>query len=116
MKDARRHTRNVVDQFFPVMNRDNQELIGYLTDVTVNGGMLESESALPEGEIYPFRIELSEDIGGGRFIDLDARCKWTRKDRNAVFHYSGFEFLELSPGERERIVELAERYRLTMSR
>lgn len=115
MKDARRRTRDVVDQFLPVTHRDTGELVGYLTDVNVDGGMLESESALPEGTTFPLRIKLSEDIAGSRHIDVDARCIWTRKDRNAVFHYAGFEFRDVSATERQRIMELAERYRLQLS-
>lgn len=115
MKDARRRTREVVDQFLPVVHRDTGDLIGYLTDVTVEGGMLESEDALAEGTVFPLRIELDEAIGGSRTIDLDARCVWVRKDRNAVFHYAGFQFMEAPAELRERIRELADRYRLNLS-
>lgn len=115
MKDARRRAREVVDQFLPVMNRDTGELIGYLTDVTIEGGMIESGEALPEGAVFPLRIELDEPVNGNQVIDLEGRCVWNRKDRNAVFHYVGFEFTSVSTEARERIHELAERYRLTLS-
>lgn len=115
MKDARRRPRDVVDKFLPVHHRETKELIGYLTDVTVDGGMLETTDPLGE-EFFPLRIELTEEIGGSRHIDVDARCVWTRKDRNAVFHNSGFEFQNISAETRTRIAELAERYRLNMSK
>lgn len=116
MKDARRRPRDVVDQFMPVMHRETGDLIGYLTDVNVDGGMLESEDALPEGTLLPLRIELAEEIGGSNTIDVDGRCVWTRKARNAVFHHSGFQFDGPDPDARSRIAELAERYRLILSR
>lgn len=116
MKDARRRPRDVVDKFLPVHQRETDELIGYLTDVTVDGGMLETTDPLGEGNFFPLRIELSDEISGSNHIDVDARCVWTRKDRNAVFHHSGFEFQDITPDARSRIAELAERYRLSMSR
>jgi hypothetical protein len=116
MKDARRRPRDVVDQFLPVLHRETGALVGYLTDVNVDGGMLESDGPLPEGEMLPLRIELAEDIGGSRTIDIEGRCVWSRKARNAVFHHSGFEFGEMATDIRKRIAELAERYRLSLSR
>ncbi|MGD8710850.1 MAG: PilZ domain-containing protein [Ectothiorhodospiraceae bacterium] len=116
MKDARRRPRDVVDQFLPVIHRKTGELIGYLTDVTVDGGMVESEEPPAEGALYPLRMELAESIAGENTIDVDARCVWIRKDRNAIFHYCGFEFHDADPDTREKISELAERYRLTVSR
>lgn len=115
MKDARRRPRDVVDKFLPVHHRETEELIGYLTDVTVDGGMLETVDPVGE-EFFPLRIELADEINGSRHIDVDARCVWTRKDRNAIFHNSGFEFQDISPEARSRIAELAERYRLNISK
>ncbi|MDN5871133.1 MAG: PilZ domain-containing protein [Nitrococcus sp.] len=115
MKDARRRPRDVVDKFLPVFHRETEELIGYLTDVTIDGGMLETTDPSEE-KFFPLRIELAEEISGSRYIDVDARSVWTRKDRNAVFHNSGFEFQNISPEARTRIAELAERYRLSISR
>lgn len=114
MKDARRRPRDVVDKFLPVYHRETEELIGYLTDVTVDGGMLETTKPLEE-ELFPLRIELVEEIRGNHHINIDARCVWTRKDRNAVFHNSGFEFQNISTEARACIAELAERYRLNVS-
>lgn len=116
MKDARRRPRDVVDQFMPVHNRETGVLVGYLTDVTVDGGMLESETAFDSGEFIPLRIELSEELGGSHQIDVDARCRWARKDRNAVFFNVGFQFEDVSPEIRVRLDELADRYRLKTGR
>lgn len=115
MKDARKRPRDVVDKFLPVHHRETGELIGYLTDVTVDGGMLETADPLEE-ELFPLRIQLTEELRGNRYIDVDARCVWTRKDHNAVFHNSGFEFQTLSSEACSCIAELAERYRLILSR
>ena len=116
MKDARRRPRDVVDKFLPVTNRDTGDLIGYLTDVTVDGGMLESEQPLPEGGLMSLRVELSEPIEGSNNVDVQGRCVWNRKDRNAVFHNVGIQFHEISDDTRRRIAQLAERYRLQTSR
>lgn len=112
MKDARRRPRDVVDQYLPVSNRETGELVGYLTDVNVDGGMLQSEHPIEEGLSVPLRMELDRQIKGSRYIDVDAQSKWCRKDRNAVFHRIGFQFVDPSPEVREQIAELAERYRL----
>lgn len=112
MKDFRRRPRDVVDQYLPVVDRDTEELVGYLTDVTVDGGMLQSEEPIEENRTYNLRMELDEQIQGSNHIDVEAQSKWCRKERNAVFHNSGFEFSDVSEDDRSRIAELAERYRL----
>ena len=112
MKDARRRPRDVVDQYLPVLNRETGELVGYLTDVNVDGGMLQTEEPIEEGQVFPLRMELDRQIKGSRHIDVDAKSVWSRKDRNAVFHRIGFQFQSVSPDVREQIAELAERYRL----
>lgn len=112
MKDFRRRPRDVVDQYLPVVDRDTDELVGYLTDVTVDGGMLQSEEPIEENRPFNLRMQLDEQIQGSNHIDVQAQSKWCRKERNAVFHNTGFEFREVSDENRSRIAELAERYRL----
>lgn len=112
MKDFRRRPRDVVDQYLPVVDRDTDELVGYLTDVTVDGGMLQSEEPIEENRTFNLRMQLDEQIQGSNHIDVEAESKWCRKERNAVFHNSGFEFREVSDDNQARIAELAERYRL----
>jgi len=112
MKDFRRRPRDVVDQYLPVIDRDTGQLVGYLTDVTVDGGMLQSEEPIEESRLFHLRMDLGEEIQGSSYIDVNAHSKWCRKERNAVFHNTGFEFVDVNDQERERIAELAERYRL----
>ncbi|WP_435104890.1 PilZ domain-containing protein [Arhodomonas sp. AD133] len=112
MRDARRRPRDVVDQFFPVYHEETGELLGYLTDINVDGGMLEAREPLEESAIYPMRIKLQEPVEGNDELTLQARCVWNRKDRNAVFHRVGFEFVDLSPATRTLLQEFAARYRL----
>ena len=115
MKDARRRHREVVDHYMPVVDRSSGALLGYLTDVTVDGGMIQTETPIEEGQAISIRIEAAEPIEGDRNIDVEARCVWTRKGRNAVFHHAGLQFTEVPAQQRERISELAERYRLAVS-
>lgn len=115
MKDARRRHREVVDHYMPVIDRDSGNLIGYLTDITVDGGMIQTDAPLEEGQQLSLRIESAEPIEGDAYIDVDGRCVWSRKGRNAVFHHAGLEFLQVDEALRDRIAELAERYRLAVS-
>jgi hypothetical protein len=112
MKDFRRRPRDVVDQYLPVVDRDTDELVGYLTDVTVDGGMLQSEDPIEEERVFHLRMDLGEPIQGSNHIEVDAESKWCRKERNAVFHNTGFAFRDVSEENQSRIAELVERYRL----
>jgi c-di-GMP-binding flagellar brake protein YcgR len=112
MKDARRHSRHVVDRFLPVYERSNERLVGYLTDVNVGGGMIESRDPVSEESNLTLRIELGEPIDGAESIRVDARCVWARKPRNNFFHCIGLEFSELDAEQQRQLETLAERYRL----
>ena len=112
MRDARRQPREVVDQFLPVRQRDSGDFVGYLTDVSADGGMIEARAPLDEGEAYPLRVELEQAVGGERRLDFDARCVWVRKERNAVFYRVGIELVDADADTRERLQSIAEEYRL----
>jgi len=112
MKDARRRSRHVVDRFLPVYERATDQFLGYLTDVNIGGGMIESREEIAESSDMALRIDLSEPIDGIATIDVAARCVWTRKPRNNYFHCAGFEFQNLDTEQQKRIETLAERYRL----
>lgn len=112
MKDARRHSRHVVDRFLPVYEQSSERLLGYLTDVNVSGGMIESRDEIAEGSDLALHIELAEPIDGASGIDVTARSVWARKPRNNFFHCVGFEFQGLGAEQQRQLQALAERYRL----
>ncbi|WP_018719371.1 PilZ domain-containing protein [Arhodomonas aquaeolei] len=112
MRDARRRPRDVVGQFFPIHHRETGELVGYLTDVSVDGGMLEAHEPLDSGEVYPLELALETPVEGTDRIAFDARCVWTRKERNAVFHRVGFELVSDDDTVRQQLRAVAEHFRL----
>ena len=116
MKDARRHARYVVDRFLPVYEQSSERLVGYLTDVNIGGGMIESRDVVSENSELALRIELGEPIDGVESIYLDARCVWARQPRNNYFHCMGVEFNAITPEQQGQLETLAERYRLAAAR
>ena len=113
MRDARRRPRDVVDQFLPVRQRETGELVGYLTDVSVDGGMIEARAPLEEGNLYHLHVELEDSTLEHNKVDFDARCVWVRKERNAVFYRVGIELVATDTETRERLQAIAEEYRLS---
>ncbi|WP_440997509.1 PilZ domain-containing protein [Arhodomonas sp. SL1] len=113
MRDARRHQRTVVDRFLPVHDGRTDELIGYLTDINIDGGMIETSMPLDVDGIYHLRIDLNDEpVEGARQVEFNARCIWVRKEKNAVFHHVGLELVDVPPHTRRLLQAIAEHYHL----
>jgi len=116
MKDARHVKREVVNRFLPISNRESGELIGYLTDLTDRGALVQSNERLPEATVVPLLIDQHEINPEYPALAVDARCVWNRETPNAVFCYSGLEFEAPSPATQDQLRSIRERFRLAQAR
>lgn len=84
-------------RYFEVRERETDQSIGKLEDLTLHGFRISSESALEEGKQYSFEIALPEEIDGVSHILVDAECVWCMEDKGPEVYHAGFSILNLSP-------------------
>jgi len=74
--------------------------------------MLQSKEEIDPQERFTLRMELPEEMDGSNQIIVDAESRWDKKEENALFHHTGFEFLNIPQDEEARVRKLMESYKL----
>ena len=105
-EERRKLERKYLVVYSRVFDRRTGKVIGYLSDLTIQGAMIIGEHQLDKGEYYQLRIDLPESAEFKKdHIDLTAKSVWSKPDIDPVFFNTGFEFSQLSP-EDEKIIDL----------
>lgn len=110
--EARRSEREVINRYLRVFDEGTNTFIGYLVDITQSGAMLQSKQPIEPDTRFRLRVELPEEFDGAREIVVEAESVWDKKEDNALFHHTGFEFVNLTPPEADKVRRLMESYRL----
>ncbi len=108
--EERRAQREIINRYLRVYDEQSNRFIGYLVDITPNGAMLQSNEPIEPDTSFRLRVELPEQIEGKRHISVEARSVWDKKETNALFYHTGFEFKPGSEAEAPRIKRLMEAY------
>lgn len=87
-----------------VFDRSIGKMIGYLSDITVEGAMIISEEQSEPGKVYRLRMDLPEDAFDQSYFHFEAQCMWSSRDVNPNFYMNGFKLLNTSPQD-EKIIE-----------
>ncbi len=84
MSDRRTLHRRHLIYYLKVLDRETEELLGHLVDITEEGLMIVSENCLKEGKLMKMKMLLPREIEEKEQIEFDARSMWCRKDVNPV--------------------------------
>jgi hypothetical protein len=108
MPDRRKTKRKYLMFYTRVFDVQTGELLGHLVDLTPQGAMLISEHAVPAGQDFRLKMELSPEVAAQPYVEFDAHSLWCQQDVNPQFYNTGFNFLSIAPESIaivERIVE-----------
>ena len=95
MKEKRQHRRRHLAYYLMVFDRDADELMGYLVDISSIGIQLIGSEAVPVGQDYHLRLIFPAKLAGARQLDVDVRSIWCREDIKPGYAHSGFELVNL---------------------
>jgi hypothetical protein len=103
--DERRKLKRKYLMFYTrVFDVATGNLLGHLVDITPAGAMLISERALPVGDDFRLKMELSPEVARQADLEFDARSVWCQQDVNPQFYNTGFRLAAMTP-ESEAIVK-----------
>ncbi|NLO79480.1 MAG: PilZ domain-containing protein [Xanthomonadaceae bacterium] len=112
MAVARREQREVINRYLRVFDRNTNQFIGYLVDITPLGAMLQSREQIEPERRMLLRVELPEELDPSRELVIEAASVWDKKEENALFHHTGFRFENVTPVAQGKIRRMIEMYRL----
>lgn len=89
--------------YFEVYDQKTDLLIGHVVDITENGVMLVSKEPIELEEEFSMRVLLNMSVGGSEQLSFTAKSIWSDTDVNPDYLDTGFEFVEISEEDIDRI-------------
>ena len=110
MKEKRKLPRRHLAYYLMVFDREADELMGYLVDISGDGIMVITQESVDPNTVFHLRMIFPAKIGGRRHLDFDAKSLWCRDDVKAGYYHSGLEFLDVSQEDRDTIELLIDEF------
>ena len=107
---ARRLERVRLIYFLRVFDAMSGDLLGQMVDLTTDGIMVIGESPVVARQKHTLRMDLPHNIPLGGRLELEARCKWCRRDPSGGFYNMGFQIVDLGPDAHRVVQQLIERF------
>jgi hypothetical protein len=111
MEERRKAGRKRPTNYIAVINRETNEPIGCLVDLTIEGMRIINNEPIVEGNLLKLRIKLDEI----EYILLDAQSRWCRKCEAADIYEIGFQTHNISADNLEKVRRLMESAMFTES-
>jgi hypothetical protein len=111
MGEQRKKERKKLVAFTPAYDRDENILLGYIRDLTLEGAMVSGETPVEIDRKLTLGLDFREtpETPATRMSVL-ARVAWCEQEGDSSYYNTGFEFLELSEQNRKIVQAVLERY------
>ncbi|MGA7193499.1 MAG: PilZ domain-containing protein, partial [Anaerolineales bacterium] len=110
MEERRKNKRRHLLYYGRVYDENVQKLLGYLVDITESGFMLLSEELYPVDVTRRLKLEVTDDVGKGPYINFTVKSIWCEPDIDPSHFDTGFEIIEIKPSDKELILSIVEKY------
>src|SRR5271157_5954433 len=110
MQERRKTKRRHLLYYGRVYDENVKKLLGYLVDITDSGFMLLSEEPYPVGVTRRLKLEVTDDVGKGPYINFTVKSIWCEPDIDPTHFDTGFEIAEIDPSDTELILSIVEKY------
>jgi PilZ domain len=108
MEERRNTSRAKVAQLLSVFDRSNEEMLGNLVDISVQGLLLFSRKVIAVDTVWHLSIGLPAEVNGSSTIWFGAESLWRHEIGEPPNYWTGFQIIDLASVEREKIVQLIE--------
>ena len=96
MTERRKIPRNHLVHYLRLFDRNTNEVLGNMVDISVSGIRLISEGPVLLDKLLEIRMDFPEEIQGKHWLTFDAVCVWCRIDQSPNLYLSGCEFKRIS--------------------
>ena len=111
MADKRKSDRRPFTHYLPVLHGPSGRVIGYLSDISLEGFKLDCSQRLPVGHDFQMMIELSLEIADKTDMAFIARSRWCRPDHiDPTTFNAGFEIINMAPEDMVIFQRMFEQY------
>lgn len=107
-REERKQKRKTTYAFFGINDQSTNNFVGWVVDMTIEGLRIRSISELEIDSSFRFRMDLPFKINESTEIVFDAKSVWSKKVNDRNEFNTGFELLDVSPTEIDKIGQLIE--------
>jgi len=101
MAEQRRSRRKKAPQTIPVTNSISGEAIGFVGNLSVDGMLLITNSALPDNALFQFTFELPGHGGSAnRRVEIGVHEQWSEPASIPGQFWAGFRIIDIDPQDR----------------
>ncbi len=96
MSERRRLKRWHLIKYLDVYNKDSDQLLGQLVDITVEGLRLKTTEPVEKNEIYNMKILLTESLENAEEINIRGEAVWVEKEKNSEYFGAGINLIDVT--------------------
>lgn len=108
MDDRRQRSRHHAELQLEVFDLNTGESLGRVVDLTDDGFMLFSETAVSADSVWDLRLVCANPVDDIREIRLGADCLWSRPGADGQHCWSGFHIIDLADDQADALTILLE--------
>ncbi len=106
MANKRKQKRRHLIYYLKVVEKETNNPMGYLVDITTEGIMLMSEIAVETGQIFELKILLQTEMSRREYLVFKAESVWCKKSVNSDLYDTGYRLLNVTPHDFKGIEEI----------
>jgi hypothetical protein len=111
MAERRKTKRRSISYYMRIMDASENEMIGHLSDITLQGLKVDSQKPIPVGKDYRLRIHTTADVADKDSIEFIAGVRWCEKDPLDPGLYDiGFQIIKIAPHDADIIQHIVDKY------
>lgn len=110
MHTLRRYKRIPLRDSFRVLDRETKHLVGYMSNISIDGVQVVSTAPFDPVVDYQLAIELPWQLAQNSDFKVNANIVWVSPDRVTHFYDAGFQFGSLKAQEKRIIYDLIAQY------
>ncbi len=105
--NKRSHKRRPLYYYLPVLNNEDDSLLGRIGDITTDGMLLLSPAKIPDNTEFSLSIIVPPEAKlDSRELHVTGRVQWSRPDFNPEIHLLGIQFITISESTKAQIETL----------
>lgn len=110
MEEHRKSVRKRVSVVLEMQDRQTQEKLGRIMDLSLEGFMLLAKQEMIPNQKYEMVLNLNEAVRFHRFIQLTAECRWCQPSNTPGYFGAGFAVISVDMIQREAWKQLVEEF------
>jgi hypothetical protein len=104
MDERRKHVRKATSDYFLIYDRETEELVGRVLNLSPAGAMVISESPVTVSRIIKCKMVMPRIISTRDYISFDAECRWCSENKRWKWFEIGCQLSNVSE-EDQRIIQ-----------